>query len=364
MPAYPLMLAPGDGIGPEVIEEGLKVLTAVERRFGHEFQFENALVGGAAIDAYGIALRDETLEAAARTRAILFGAVGGPKWDNPQGTVRPEQAILGLRKGLGLFANLRPVRVNPLLLGDSAIKSEVLEGVDMIVVRELTGGVYFGKPQKRWSNTRGRHAVDTVRYSEREIERIIRTGFELARGRRGKLTSVDKANVLDTSRLWREIAVELSADYPEVELEHALVDSCAMHLITHPATFDVIVTENMFGDILTDEASVLAGSMGMLPSASLGRRRRNGTGMGVYEPIHGTAPDIAGQGIANPIAMILSVALMLRHSLALEEEAAAIEAAVDAVLAAGYRTPDIESADTTTVATARMGTLVAERLAG
>ncbi len=298
MPAYPLMLAPGDGIGPEVIEEGLKVLTAVERRFGHEFQFENALVGGAAIDAYGIALRDETLEAAARTRAILFGAVGGPKWDNPQGTVRPEQAILGLRKGLGLFANLRPVRVNPLLLGDSAIKSEVLEGVDMIVVRELTGGVYFGKPQKRWSNTRGRHAVDTVRYSEREIERIIRTGFELARGRRGKLTSVDKANVLDTSRLWREIAVELSADYPEVELEHALVDSCAMHLITHPATFDVIVTENMFGDILTDEASVLAGSMGMLPSASLGRRRRNGTGMGVYEPI--TAPPPISPARASP----------------------------------------------------------------
>ena len=364
MPSYPIVLAPGDGIGPEVLEEGLKVLNVVERRFGHEFQYENAVVGGAAIDEYGIALREETLESASRSRAILFGAVGGPKWDDPQATVRPEQAILGLRKGLGLFANIRPVRVNPLLLGDSAIKREVLEGVDMVVIRELTGGIYFGRPQKRWENTRGRQAVDTMRYSEREIERILRTGFELARGRRRKLTSVDKANVLDTSRLWREIATELAAEYPDVELEHVLVDSCAMHLITHPATFDVIVTGNMFGDILTDEASVLAGSMGMLPSASLGRRRRNGTGIGMYEPIHGTAPDIAGQGIANPLAMILSAALMLRHSLALEEEAAAIEQAVDEVLAEGYRTPDIESGGGATVDTARMGTLVAERLAG
>ena len=299
---------------------------------------------------------------ASRSRAVLFGAVGGPKWDDPQASVRPEQAILGLRKGLGLFANIRPVRVNPLLLADSAIKPEVLEGVDMVVIRELTGGIYFGKPQKRWTNSRGRQAVDTMRYSEREIERILRTGFELARGRRRKLTSVDKANVLDTSRIWREIATELAAEYPDVELEHVLVDACAMHLITHPATFDVIVTGNMFGDILTDEASVLAGSMGMLPSASLGRRRRNGTGIGMYEPIHGTAPDIAGRGIANPIAMVLSVALMLRHSLALEEEAAAIEQAVDAVLAEGYRTADIESGGAATVDTARMGALIAERL--
>jgi 3-isopropylmalate dehydrogenase len=363
MPSYPIVLAPGDGIGPEVLEEGLKVLSAVERRFGHEFQYENVTVGGAAIDRYGIALRDDTLETAARSRAVLFGAVGGPKWDDPQASVRPEQAILGLRKGLGLFANIRPVRVNPLLLGDSAIKPEVLEGVDMVVIRELTGGIYFGKPQKRWENTRGRQAVDTMRYSEREIERILRTGFEIARGRRQKLTSVDKANVLDTSRIWREIATELAADYPDVELEHVLVDACAMHLITHPATFDVIVTGNMFGDILTDEASVLAGSMGMLPSASLGRRRRDGTGIGMYEPIHGTAPDIAGQGIANPLAMILSAALMLRHSLALEEEAAAIEGAVDDVLGEGYRTADIESGGGSTVDTARMGTLVAERLA-
>ena len=364
MPTYPVLLAPGDGIGPEVLEEGLKALAAVERRFGHEFRYERATVGGAAIDEHGIALRDETLEAASRSRAVLFGAVGGPKWDDPQAAVRPEQAILGLRKGLGLFANIRPVRVNPLLLGDSAIKREVLEGVDMVVIRELTGGIYFGKPQKRWANSRGRQAVDTMRYSEREIERILRTGFELARGRRRKLTSVDKANVLDTSRLWREIATELAAEYPDVELEHVLVDACAMHLITHPATFDVIVTGNMFGDILTDEASVLAGSMGMLPSASLGRRRRDGTGIGMYEPIHGTAPDIAGTGVANPIAMILSAALMLRHSLALEEEAAAIERAVDDVLAEGHRTPDIESGGTATVDTARMGTLIAERLAG
>ncbi|HCV00995.1 MAG: 3-isopropylmalate dehydrogenase [Dehalococcoidia bacterium] len=362
MPSYPVLLASGDGIGPEVLEEGLKVLNAVERRYGYEFQYENGVVGGAAIDQYGIALQDETLEAAARSRAVLFGAVGGPKWDDPQASIRPEQAILGLRKGLGLFANIRPVRVNPLLLGDSAIKREVLEGVDMIVVRELTGGIYFGKPQKRWVNSRGRQAVDTMRYSEREIERILRTGFELARGRRHKLTSVDKANVLDTSRLWREIAVELSEEYPDVELEHVLVDACSMHLITHPDTFDVIVTGNMFGDILTDEASVLAGSMGMLPSASLGRRRRNGTGIGMYEPIHGSAPDIAGKGIANPIAMILSVALMLRHSLALEEAAVAVEQAVDDVLSEGYRTVDIQAGDGRIVDTARMGTLVAEHV--
>ncbi len=362
MSVYPLLLAPGDGIGPEVLEEALKALAAVERRFGHEFQYENATVGGAAIDRYGVALRDETLDAAERARAVLFGAVGGPKWDDPGASVRPEQAILGLRKGLGLFANLRPVRVNPLMIDDGAVKPEVLRGTDLVVVRELTGGVYYGKPRKRWSNTRGRQAVDTVRYSEREIERILRTGFDLARGRRRKLTSVDKANVLDTSRLWREVATEVARDYPDVELEHLLVDSCAMHLIRQPAAFDVIVTENMFGDILTDEASVLAGSMGMLPSASLGRRRRDGTGAGMYEPIHGTAPDIAGQRKANPIAMILSAALMLRHSLALEEEAAAIEAAVDAVLAEGYRTADIETEDAITVDTARMGTLVAERL--
>ena len=362
MTAFPVLLAPGDGIGPEVLEEALKTLATVERRFGHEFRYERAFVGGAAIDRHGVALLDETVEAARRSRALLFGAVGGPKWDDPAAAVRPEQAILGLRKGLGLYANLRPVRVNPLLIEDAAIKPDVLRGVDMIVVRELTGGVYFGKPRKRWSNSRGRQAVDTVRYSEREIARILRTGFELARARRRKLTSVDKANVLDTSRLWREIAVELAEEYPDVALDHLLVDACAMHLVTHPADFDVIVTENMFGDILTDEASVLAGSMGMLPSASLGARGRGGAGMGMYEPIHGTAPDIAGQGRANPIAMILSAALMLRHSLGLEAEAAAIEAAVDAVLASGYRTPDIEAAGATVVDTARMGALIAERL--
>ncbi len=362
MTAFSILLAPGDGIGPEVLEEALGALAAVERRFGHEFRYERADVGGAAIDRHGAALPDGTIEAARRARAVLFGAVGGPRWDDPAAAVRPEQAILGLRKGLGLYANLRPVRVNPLLADASAIKPEVLRGVDMIVVRELTGGVYFGKPRKRWSNSRGRQAVDTVRYSEREIERILRTGFELARGRRRRLTSVDKANVLDTSRLWREVATELAGEYPDVALGHLLVDACAMHLVTRPADFDVIVTENMFGDILTDEASVLAGSMGMAPSASLGARGRGGAGMGMYEPIHGTAPDIAGQGRANPIAMILSAALMLRHSLGLEAEAAAIEAAVDAVLADGYRTPDIEAPGATVVGTARMGALVAERL--
>ena len=362
MPTYPILLTPGDGIGPEVIEEALKVLGVVERRFGHEFQYESELLGGAAIDAYGVALRDETLEKARKSSAVLFGAVGGPKWDDPRGKVRPEQAILGMRKGLGLFANLRPIRVSPLMLDASTIKPEVLSGTDMVVVRELTGGVYFGRPQKRWTTTRGRQAVDTVRYSEKEIDRILRVGFDLARGRRKKLTSVDKANVLDTSRLWREMATEIGREYPDVELEHLLVDSCAMHLIRHPATFDVIVTENMFGDILTDEASMLAGSMGMLPSASLGKRRRNGTGIGLYEPIHGTAPDIAGQRKANPLATILSAALMLRHSLGLNSEAEAIEAAVDGVIRDGYRTPDIASDDTTVVDTAKMGTLVAERL--
>ena len=362
MPSYPILLAPGDGIGPEVLEEALKVLAVVERRFGHEFQYVSEAVGGAAIDRFGTALRDETLNAAAKSRAVLFGAVGGPKWDDPQASIRPEQAILGLRKGLGLFANLRPVRVNPLMLDDSTIKPEVLRGTDMVIVRELTGGVYFGKPQKRWTNSRGRQAVDTIRYSEREFDRILRAGFDLARGRRGKLTSVDKANILDTSRLWREVALEVAGDYPDVELEHLLVDACSMHLIRRPAEFDVIVTENMFGDILTDEASMLAGSMGMLPSASLGKRRRDGTGTGMYEPIHGTAPDIAGQSKANPIAMVLSTAMMMRHSLALEGEAAAIEAAVDAVIADGYRTPDIASAGASVVDTARMGTLIAERV--
>ncbi len=362
MSTYRILLTPGDGIGPEVLEEATKVLERVQRRFGHEFQYDEEVIGGAAIDKYGRALRSETLAKATASHAVLFGAVGGPKWDDPKATVRPEQAILGMRKGLGLFANLRPVRVNPLMLDDSTLKPEVLRGTDMVVIRELTGGIYFGRPQKRWATSRGREAVDTLRYSEREVERILHVAFKLARTRRKKVTSVDKANILETSRMWREIATEVGEQYPDVELEHILVDACAMYLLRRPASFDVIVTENMFGDILTDEAAMLAGSMGMMPSASLGKQRRDGTGIGLYEPIHGSAPDITGQRKANPLAMILSAAMMLRLSLGLEAEARAIEEAVDAVLEEGYRTPDIASEGSTAVDTAKMGSLVAERI--
>lgn len=361
---FRIAVLPGDGIGPEVTEEGVRVLKAVGRRFGHTFDLSYDDVGGCAIDRYGTALRPETLDLCRKSDAVLFGAVGGPKWDDPRAPVRPEQAILGLRKGLGLFANLRPVKVYPQLADASPLKRSVVEGVDMIVVRELTGGLYFGRPQKRWQNSQGRQGVDTLRYSEREIDRILRVGFDLARSRRKKLTSVDKANILETSRLWREIAVEVGRDYPDVQLEHVLVDACSMHLIRRPADFDVIVTENMFGDILTDEASVLAGSMGMLPSASLGRRRRDGTGLGLYEPIHGTAPDIAGQGKANPLAMILTVAMMLRLSLGLPQEADAVEQAVESVLSEGYATPDIAREGTQTLTTLQMGERVTAALAG
>jgi 3-isopropylmalate dehydrogenase len=362
MATFRILLAPGDGIGPEVVAEATKVLEVVQARFRHEFVYETELVGGCSIDAHGTALRDETIAKAKASHAVLFGAVGGPKWDNPQARVRPEDAILGLRKKLGLFANLRPVRVNPLLAADSTLKPDVLEGTDMVVIRELTGGLYFGKPQKRWTNAAGRQGVDTLRYSEQEIARILHVGFQLARQRRKKLTSVDKANVLRTGQLWREVATEVGKEYPDVTLEHQLVDSCAMRLIRDPRSFDVVVTENMFGDILTDEAAMLSGSMGMMPSASLGRRRRDGRGIGLYEPIHGTAPDIAGQRKANPLATILSTAMMLRLSLGLSAEADAIEKAVDAVIADGYRTPDIASTGSQTVDTAKMGDLVAGRL--
>jgi 3-isopropylmalate dehydrogenase len=361
---YNIMVLPGDGIGAEVMDEALKVLAAVERRFGRSFALTRDIVGGACMDRYGTALRPETLAQAKRSDAVLFGAVGGPKWDDPTAKVRPEQGLLALRRGLGLFANLRPVKVHALLADASPIKRSVLEGTDMLVIRELTGGLYFGKPQRRWQNAEGRQAVDTMRYSEKEVRRILQVGFELARTRRKKLTSVDKANIIDTGRLWREIATEMGKDYPDVQLEHLLVDACAMHLIRRPADFDVIVTENTFGDILTDEASVLAGSMGMLPSASLGRRRADGTGPGLYEPIHGTAPDIAGQGKANPLAMILSTALMLRYSCNLHGEAAAIERAVDRVLSEGYRTADIAQEGTKTVTTSQMGDRVVEAVGG
>ena len=325
-----IAVLPGDGIGLEVTAEARKVLQAIAQVHGHDFSFESAIVGGAAIDATGTALPDATLQLCKDSDAVLFGAVGGPKWDNPQAKVRPEQGLLGIRKGLELFANLRPVRFNPVLAGASTIKPEVLAGTDMIVVRELTGGIYFGE---RGRKENGTVAYDTMIYSTPEIERVLRVAYKLAGTRRKKVTSVDKANILESSRLWRETATRIAKEYPDIQTDHLLVDACAMHLIRRPSMFDVIVTENMFGDILTDEAAMLAGSMGLLPSASLGEGTR-----GFYEPIHGSAPDIAGQGIANPLAAILSAALLLRYSLGLEDEAAIIEHAVDGILNDGYRT--------------------------
>ena len=350
---------PGDGIGPEVVAEGVKVLQAVAAHFGHTFEFTECLIGGIAIDQTGMPLPDATLAACRASDAVLLGAVGGPKWSDPRAAVRPEQGLLGLRGGLGLFANIRPVKVYPALASASTLKPEVVSGVDMVIVRELTGGLYFGKPQGRQDTAQGRAAVDTMYYTEGEIERLMRIAFDLARGRRKKLTSVDKANVLASSRLWREVAHEVARDYPDVTIEDVLVDACAMYLVRRPGDYDVIATENMFGDILSDEAAMLAGSMGMLPSASLGAGR-----FGLYEPIHGSAPDIAGQGIANPLATILSCAMMLRWSLGLEREAAAVEAAVDAVLEAGYRCSDIKTPGCIVLGTAAMGDAVVKHLVG
>ncbi len=360
---FNIALLPGDGVGPEVAAEGVKVLEAVRRRFGHELSFHDGDIGGIAIDKYGVALTPETLSMCRRCDAVLLGAVGGPKWDDPTAEVRPEDGLLGLRKGLKLFANLRPVKVLPPLIDSTTLKPEAIRGVDLMVVRELTGGIYFGRPKKQWRTARGRKAVDSMLYSEREIERIMRVGFEVARSRRKKLVSVDKANVLESSRLWRQIAVELSADYPDVELQHMLIDACAMRLIQRPADFDVLVTGNMFGDIITDEASMLAGSMGMLPSASLaGVPRAGGMTFGMYEPIHGSAPRRAGQNIANPIATIKSAAMMLRYSLGVVEGADAVEEAVSHALEKGYRTYDIMQEGKTKVGTWEMGDIVAERV--
>jgi 3-isopropylmalate dehydrogenase len=352
-----ITLLPGDGIGPEVVAEGRKALEAVAARFGHRFVFTEALMGGIAIDQTGNPLPDETLAACRASDAVLLGAVGGPKWSDPRAAVRPEQGLLGLRKALELFANLRPVTVPPALAGSSPLRPESVAGVDMVIVRELTGGLYFGQPQGREQTAQGRAAVDTLRYSEGEIERLMRVAFDLARLRRKKVTSVDKANVLASSRLWREVAHEVARDYPDVACEDLLVDACAMYLIRRPADFDVIATENMFGDILSDEASMLTGSLGMLPSASLGSGRP-----GVFEPIHGSAPDIAGRGIANPLATILSTAMLLRSGLGLADEAAAVERAVEQVLAAGHRTADLVSPGQPRVGTVEMGDLVCEAI--
>ena len=322
----------GDGIGPEVTDEAVRVLERVGALGGHSFRFESALLGGAAIDAAGEPLPEATLALCRRADAVLLGAVGGPRWSDPNARVRPEQGLLGLRKALGLFANLRPVAPHPAFLEASPIKAELLRGVDIMVVRELTGGIYFGEKQRSATE-----AFDVCRYSVAEIERVVRAAARLARERRRKLTSVDKANVLETSRLWRSVVERiLPGEFPDVSFEHMLVDSAAMHLLRRPRDFDVIVTENMFGDILTDEASMLAGSMGLLPSASLGAAPG-----GIFEPIHGSAPDIAGRGIANPYAAILSAALLLRHALALDAEARRVEAAVARAIDAGALTADL-----------------------
>ena len=337
-----LTLLPGDGIGPEVVRQAVRLLHVIADRYGHTIEFNEHLIGGCSIDKYGTALTDETLAACKSSDAVLLGAVGGPKWDDPAAKVRPEQGLLALRKGLGVFANLRPVRLLPCLADCSPLRPEILAGVNILVVRELTGGLYFGQPKGREKRNGHVRAVDTLEYHDYEIRRVVELACRLAQGRRKKVTSVDKANVLESSRLWREIAGRVADQYPNVALEHMLVDTAAMRLITSPANFDVLVTENMFGDILTDEASALVGSMGMLPSASLGDG-----GPGLYEPIHGSAPDIASKGIANPIGTILSAALLLRCSLKLEQEAAAVEAAVEAALAAGCRTADLGGALTT-----------------
>lgn len=362
MATFDIFVLPGDGIGPEVTAEGVRALEAIGQRFEHVFNFEHDLAGGAAIDAHGVAIRPETLDRAKQSTAVLFGAVGGPKWDNPTAAVRPEQGLLALRRELGLWANLRPVKAEPALMHSSALKPEVLAGVDMLVIRELTSGIYFGTPQERRVVNGRREAIDTDYYNEDEIARVAHLGFRAARERRKQLTSVDKANVLASSRLWREVVVEVAAEYPDVKLEHVLVDAMTMHLINRPSSFDVVIADNMFGDIITDEASVLGGSMGMLPSASLGTLGEDGLGLGMYEPIHGSAPDIAGKGVANPLAMFLCTAMLLRHSCGLEDEARALEAAVARAVDDGLRTADIAAAGERTLGTRGMADAVLERI--
>jgi 3-isopropylmalate dehydrogenase len=348
-----VVVLPGDGIGPEVTAEAVRLLEAVARKSGHAFSFDERLMGGCSIDRHGTALTEEVLAACKGSSAVLLGAVGGPKWDDPQARVRPEQGLLALRKGLGVFANLRPVRVHPALVDSSPLKPDRLAGVDILVIRELTGGLYFGQPKGRDRKDGHERAVDTLEYQDFEVRRVVELAFRLARGRRKKVTSVDKANVLESSRLWRQIASAVGQENRDVALEHMLVDTAAMRLITSPGGFDVLVTENMFGDILTDEASVLAGSMGMLPSASIGAG-----GPGLYEPIHGSAPDIAGKGIANPVGTILSAAMLLRHSLGLGAEADAVEGAGHRASAEGCRTADLGGMLSTT----RMADEIVRRL--
>lgn len=359
-----IALLPGDGVGPEVVAEAVKVLEAVGQRFSIPFQFESLAIGGAALDQHGVPLRKDDIAVVSKTDAALLGAVGGPTWDRVEQQLRPERGLLQIRKALRLYANLRPVAVPQALVENSPLRPEIVRNVDLMVVRELTGGIYFGKPSRRGSNSRGRNAVDTLRYREDEIERVVRLAFDLASGRRGHVASVDKSNVLQSSRLWREIADEVAADYSNVQLEHVLVDAMAMHLIKSPTRYDVIVTENMFGDILTDEASVLPGSIGVLPSASLSNRAGTapGTRFGLYEPIHGSALDIAGKGIANPCGAILSAAMLLRWSLGLPDVAAAIESAVAATIESGLRTADIAVNSASPASTQQFGDAVTAKV--
>ncbi|HEY3165319.1 MAG TPA: 3-isopropylmalate dehydrogenase [Candidatus Limnocylindrales bacterium] len=360
LPHYRIATIPGDGVGPDVVRAARDVVDAAGSAFGFAVDWSEFLVGGAAIDAYGVAIRPEDVVACGAADAILLGAVGGPKWSDPSAAVRPEQALFALRGGLGLFANLRPVRVHRELVDASPLRPELLDGVDLLIVRELTGGIYFGDREEASGPAGDRHARDTLPYGEGEIRRIARLAFELARTRKRLLTSVDKANVLATSRLWRTVVDELAGDYPDVRVGHQLVDSCAMLLVKQPASFDVIVTENLFGDILSDEAAVLAGSLGMLPSASLGERRTEHGTFGLYEPIHGSAPDIAGRDLANPIGTILSAAMLFEWSLGRPDVAGAIQRGVEAALDDGYRTADL--GEGRRVGTGAMTQAIAERI--
>ncbi|MGH7256275.1 MAG: 3-isopropylmalate dehydrogenase [Nitrospirales bacterium] len=344
-----IAVLPGDGIGREIVPEAVKMLKAVGDRFQHAFEFASADVGGQAIDTVGVPLPDQTLSLARSCQAVLLGAVGGPKWEGLEYARRPERALLGLREQLGLFANLRPAKLYPMLAEASTLKREVIDGIDLLVVRELTGGIYFGKPRGIERTPTGERGVNTEVYTTEEIRRIAKVAFEAARKRRRRVLSVDKANVLETSELWRRVVSEVHRDYPDVELSHMYVDNCAMQLIRNPKQVDVLVTSNLFGDILSDEAAMLTGSIGMLPSASLG------AAVGLYEPIHGSAPDIAGKNVANPIATIASVAMMLTYSFDLEKEARAVEQAIVQTLEQGYRTKDIQAPGTTLVGTTEMG---------
>ncbi|RAZ26588.1 3-isopropylmalate dehydrogenase [Campylobacter hyointestinalis] len=351
MKRYNVCVIKGDGIGPEIADEAIKVLDSVSAKFGFELNYEYFLMGGAAIDVFGVPLPDETLDAALKSDAVLFGAIGGEKWDSLPRNLRPESGLLKIRKSLGAYANLRPALIFDELINASTLKPEVLQDVDLLVVRELTGGLYFGEPRKKEED----RAYNTMVYSTSEIQRIAKIAFEVALKRDKKVCMVDKANVLETSQLWREVTTKVAKDYPEVSLEFMYVDNAAMQLVRNPAQFDVILTENLFGDILSDEASMICGSIGLLPSASLGGK------VGIYEPIHGSAPDIAGQGIANPIAMILSAAMMLKYAFNENDAADVIEKAVRAVLKDGYRTKDIAKFDAKEICTtSEIGSIISD----